>query len=119
MSRNPYHILYDSHCGLCQAMRRLLQVFDASAPLAFVAIDDEQALRHFPQVPPARAHTQMHVIDPAGRVSGGYDAVVRLLGLVPAFAPVHALLQRPAIARHGHRAYGWIARNRQWLFGRV
>lgn len=121
MSRNPqaYHILYDSHCGLCQAMRRLLQVFDAEAPLAFVAIDDERVLRRFPQVPPQRAHTQMHVIDPRGQVSGGYDAVVRLLGLVPAFSPVHALLQHPAISRRGRRAYGWVARNRYRLFGRA
>lgn len=114
-----YHVLYDSHCGLCQAVHRLLQVMETREAVAFVPIDDPAVRERFARIPPERLASQLHVVGPDGRISGGYEAVVALLGLMPALGPLHALLRRPGMARHGRRLYGWVARNRYRLFGRM
>ncbi len=112
-----YYVFYDGACRLCTGSKETLQRMDPSADLVFVNIQDRPSLSRFPMVDPWAAQGQMFVLDPAGRLSGGFDAILTLLPTVPSLAPLAPLLGWRPIRRLGWHVYRWIARNRYRIGG--
>jgi predicted DCC family thiol-disulfide oxidoreductase YuxK len=112
-----YRIFYDAHCRLCARSRRSLERLRPSAPLAFVDVQDAQAMQPFPMVDRRASLGQMFVLDPAGRLAGGYDALLLLAPAVPLLRPFRRVLAWRPVCFIGHKVYRWVARNRYRLGG--
>jgi predicted DCC family thiol-disulfide oxidoreductase YuxK len=112
MNAPVYRVFYDARCRICQGSRQLLLRLRPDAELKFIDINDPGAIAGYPQLANADLTGQMHVIDPSGQVSGGYDAFVALTPALPPLRPVAWLLRLAPIRAVGRWAYWWIARHR-------
>ena len=112
MPRPVYTIFYDANCRICQASRQLLTRLKPQAELRYIDINDARATAGYPQLKGADLTGQMHVIDPDGRATGGYDAVVALTPALPLLRPLGPLLRFAPIRAAGRWVYWWIARHR-------
>ena len=114
-----YTVFYDANCRLCAASRRRLERLRPRARLTFVDVRDDAAMRDFPMVDRAAGLRQMFVLDPAGRLAGGYDAFLSLAPTIPLLRPLRHVLRLPPVRAVGSRVYRWVARNRYRLGGAV
>ena len=117
MNGAPYIFFYDGQCRLCRRGRQTIQRLRPTANLRFVDVNDARALAAHPALTGADVLGQMYVLDPAGRVFGGYDALVALAPVLPLFSWMSPLLSLPALRAVGHRLYRWVATNRYRLGG--
>ena len=62
---------------------------------------------------------QMFVLDPAGRLAGGYDGFLALVPALQLLRPLGPLLRCAPVRAGGRRMYRWVARNRYRLGGAV
>lgn len=117
MIDRPYIIFFDAHCNICQRSRLLLDRLHPTAHLQYVDANDSRQLARYPKMRGVDARGQMHVLDPAGHLTGGYDALVSLTPILPIFSWAHALLNLAPIRAIGRRFYRWLADNRYRLGG--
>ena len=114
-----YTVFYDANCRLCAASRRRLERLRPRVRLSFVDVRDDAAMRDFPMVDRAASLRQMFVLDPSGKLAGGYDAFLSLAPTIPLLRPLRHVLRLPPVRAVGWRVYRWIARNRYRLGGAV
>ena len=114
---DAYDILYDRTCGLCRTTRQIVQTLGTQSETRFHDLNDPHVLARFPGVDRVKVQQSVHVIDPQGRITAGYDAVVLLFEQTHLLRPLSRILRRPRFARMGRRLYGFIARHRHELFG--
>jgi predicted DCC family thiol-disulfide oxidoreductase YuxK len=114
-----YTIFYDANCRLCARSRRALERLKPRAELSFVDVRDERAMAAHPMVDRREALSQMFVLDPSGRLAGGYDAFLSLAPTVPLLRPLCGVLRQGPVRAVGWRLYRWVARNRFALGGAV
>src|SRR5207253_9722857 len=69
MNNRPYLIFYDSQCRVCRRGRQLIERLRPRSPVRFVDSNDAGEMARYPQM---NARGQMYVLDPTGRLSGGY-----------------------------------------------
>jgi predicted DCC family thiol-disulfide oxidoreductase YuxK len=112
-----YVVFFDGHCRLCTEGHQALGQMETTADLRFVDVQDWSQLSQYPQIDPAAALGQMHVLTPDGTVAGGFDALVALMPALPDYAMFHPLLRRPLVRRVGHKVYKWVARHRYSIGG--
>jgi len=115
----PYTVFYDADCRICARSRRAIERLRPSSALNFVNVQDPAAMAPFPMVDRAAGLGQMFVLDPAGRLAGGYDGFLALLPALPPLRPLRHLLQLSPVRAVGRRVYRWVARNRYRLGGSV
>lgn len=109
-------LLYDGRCGFClESVKRLrvLDVFSWIDPLDFHRQPDLPRLH--PALTPARCHSEMVLIEPNGRLSGGFDAFARMTRHLPMLMPWWPGVHLPGAAWVGRRSYRWIAAHRYLL----
>ena len=112
-----YTIFYDARCRLCARSRRALERLRPRAALVFVDVQDPVAMRPYPMVDRAAGLRQMFVLDPSGRLAGGYDGFLAIVPAVPALRPLAGVLRRKWVRAVGWTVYRWVARNRYRLGG--
>ena len=111
-------LLYDGHCRFCLAQAARLQRW-AGGQVELLSFREPGVLERFPQVDAAACERAIQLVLPDGRVRPGIDAVLAVLALRPALAPLAALGRLPgvhALARAGYRV---VADNRFALGGRT
>jgi len=110
----PEHrVLYDGGCGLCRRSREMLERIDGKRRLRFVDIHDpEGAARGFPELRWEDLMEEMHVVDPYGGVTRGFDAFRTITGALPALWALFPLLHLPGVPAIGRRVYRWVAERR-------
>jgi predicted DCC family thiol-disulfide oxidoreductase YuxK len=116
MIDRPYLIFYDAQCRICQRGRQMIERFRPNSPVRFVDSNDARAMGRYPQM---NARGQMYVLDPSGRLSGGYDALAALAPILPAFGWMSGFFSLAPVRALGHRAYRWLAVNRYRLGGQA
>ena len=114
-----YYVFYDAQCRLCARSRRTVERLRPTADVVFVDVQDQAAMRRFPIVDRRAGFGQMFVLDPAGTVAGGYDALLSLLPTLRLLRPLRPLLRLRPVRALGRRVYAWVARHRYRLGGRV
>jgi predicted DCC family thiol-disulfide oxidoreductase YuxK len=117
MTPAPYLIFYDGLCQICRRSRRIIERLRPSAPVQFIDVNDRAQMAAYPHFPDVHVRGQMYVVDPAGQVAGGYDALVSLSTILPPLAWLSGMLRLPPLRAIGRRAYRWIADNRYRLGG--
>jgi predicted DCC family thiol-disulfide oxidoreductase YuxK len=119
MPAAQYLIFYDAQCQLCTRSRRMLERLAPAALLHFINVNDARAIARYPQMRGVDARGQMHVLDPSGNLTGGFDALVTLTVLLPLISWTHVVLCWAPIRALGRRLYRWLAANRYRLGGQV
>ena len=117
MSDRPYFIFYDGQCRVCRRGRQMIERLGPLAEVRFVDVNDASEMAAHPALATADVLGQMHVMDPEGRVSGGYDALVALAPILPAVRWLRRVLAAAPVRTVGSRAYRWVAANRYRLGG--
>ena len=115
-ARDRAVLLYDGQCGFCLesiARLRVLDLFGWLDPLDFHTQPDLARLH--PALTPERCRSEMILLEPDGRISGGYHAFARLTMRLPLLWGLAPLAHLPGAAWVGTRAYRWIAAHRDLL----
>jgi len=109
-------LLYDGRCGFClESIKRLrvLDLFGWVDPLDFHTQPDLAKLN--PALTPQRCRSEMVLLEPNGRVSGGFEAFRRMAPHLPMVWPLVPVLYVPGMRWLGTRIYRWIATHRYLL----
>ncbi len=109
-------LLYDGNCGFClESIKRVrvLDIFGWVDPLNFHKQPDLSKLN--PALTLKRCRSEMILIEPNGRISGGFDAFRQLTRHLPTLWIVAPLTFFPGASWVGHRAYRWLSKNRYLL----
>jgi len=119
MTRGEYLIFYDAQCQICQRSRQMIQRIAPHAQVRFIDANNAREIARYPQMNGVDAQGQMHVLNPAGELTGGYDALVALTSIVPLLGWSQTLFSATPIRAIGQRLYRWLAANRYRLGGQV
>ncbi|OYO16508.1 hypothetical protein BI335_10605 [Enemella evansiae] len=103
-------VLYDGQCEICQAGVSWIAATDTHHRVRPVAIEDADPAAY--GLTETECLTQLHVIDEAGTVRAGWEAVAAVARALPAFAPLTALDRIRPLHRAADRGYRWVAANR-------
>jgi predicted DCC family thiol-disulfide oxidoreductase YuxK len=109
-------LLYDGQCGFCLASVKRLRVLDLFGwvdPLDFHTQPDLARLN--PLLTPERCRSEMVLIEPNGRLSGGFQAFARLTRHLPLLMWFAPLTHLPGADWAGSRIYRWVATHRNLL----
>jgi len=113
-SRQALIVLFDGGCPICRRTVRTLQRLDWLEQLQFAdATDDEIRRRVAPALTLDEAMRQMNVVDGSGRLSGGFDAQLRIARRVPALWLFGVLGALPGVRQIGSAVYRYIAAHRK------
>lgn len=111
-------VLFDGQCRFCRSQVDLLRRFDRSGRLRFVSLHEPLAGQDFPELDPDSLMREMHVVDRAGRVRAGAEAVRYLSRRLPLLWPLAVPLHVPGSLPAWNWLYRVVARNRYRLAGR-
>lgn len=111
-------VLFDGECRFCRSRVANLRWVDRWHRLAFTSLHDESVARDFPEVPRARLHEEMVVVDTEGQVHGGATALRYLSRKLPVLWPIAPVLHIPGSLPVWNWLYRLVARNRMRLGGR-
>jgi predicted DCC family thiol-disulfide oxidoreductase YuxK len=75
-------VVWDDGCSFCSRYVRILRTLDIHHHLQYQGSADAAALARL-GVSQESADREMKLVEPCGRVSGGYDAVVRIVRYLP------------------------------------
>lgn len=109
-------LLYDGNCGFClESVKRLrvLDIFGWVDPLNFHKQPDLSKIH--PVLTSQRCRSEMVLIEPNGRLSGGFDTFARLTHHLPTLWVLAPFVHLPGASWVGRRAYQWIAAHRYLL----
>lgn len=109
-------LLYDGRCGFClESIKRLrvLDLFGWVDPLDFHSQPDLSKLS--PALTPQRCRSEMVLLEPNGRLSGGFEAFRRMSPHLPMVWPLVPFLYVPGMRWLGTRIYRWVATHRYLL----
>ena len=115
-ARDRAILLYDGQCGFClESVKRLriLDLFGWVDPLDFHTQPDLARLN--PALTPERCRSEMVLIEPNGRLSGGFQAFARLTRRLPLLLWLAPLAHLPGANWVGTRVYRWVAAHRALL----
>jgi predicted DCC family thiol-disulfide oxidoreductase YuxK len=109
-------LVYDGRCGFCLASVkrvRALDLFGWVDPVDFHTQPDLSKLN--PALTPQRCRAEMVLLEPNGRVSGGFHAFRRMAWHMPMLWPAVPWLYLPGMGWIGGKAYRWVAEHRYLL----
>ena len=109
-------IIYDGNCGFCRRslnQLKIMDIFDVFTPVDFHGLYDP-AQRH-PQLTKKAVISQLYLIEPDGRLYGGFHAFRRMCFSLPMCYPLIPVMYFPGMGVIGPWAYRWVAQNR-YLF---
>lgn len=105
-------LLYDGDCSLCERAARSLARWDLTGRLALLDLRAADLSALPAAVTRDQAAARLHLVEPTGRVSAGFDAVRRLTALLPALWPAAPVLHFPGARLVLEPAYELLARLR-------
>ena len=114
LARRRLEVLYDGACGLCRRTVSVIRDLDLAKVVRFSDLSDGTAAAALAaDVDPVAVRAAMHVVEPGGVVTVGFDAFRRLAWVLPAAWPALPLLYVPGVPWLGRGIYGLVARRRR------
>lgn len=107
-------VVFDGACDLCQASVSWIRALDTADRIRCVAIQDGPLAEHHPSLTEEKCLENLCVIE-GDKVLVGWDAVVRVVSVLPGVRLLAALDRLPLLHLGGHRVYRFVARNRRQL----
>jgi predicted DCC family thiol-disulfide oxidoreductase YuxK len=119
MMPRPYILIYDGQCRLCRGAVRLIWRLGPDRPLQTIDFHDSGRMAQVPQVDPAQAAQSVILVSPDGRQFRAYEAIVGVIGILPAIAWLSPLLRLTVVRPLGDRVYAWVAAHRHQISCRI
>ena len=110
--RGRARLIYDGGCGFCRASLARIEALDPTGRIEPVDFHSADVASLHSALTPEACHTRMYLLEPTGRLSGGFDAFQRLSLWLPMLWPIAPLLNLPGLGLIGRPVYDWVARNR-------
>lgn len=109
-------LLYDGNCGFCRASVEKIKILDLFATLSLVDLHQVGDLKTLhPQLTKELAMSQMHLIEPNGKIYGGFDVFRRICFTMPMLYVVIPVIYFPGARALGAMLYKLIAKNRYFF----
>ena len=106
-------LLYDGKCPFCQNSVQILKVIDFFRILTYVDLHEIQDFKALhPQLTKELALSQLYLLEPNGKIYGGFDVFRRICFLMPLLYPVILIAYFPGMRWIGPFVYRLIAKNR-------
>ncbi|HLF17638.1 MAG TPA: DCC1-like thiol-disulfide oxidoreductase family protein [Candidatus Omnitrophota bacterium] len=115
----PMILIYDGDCGFCRKCVRILKVADLFGVLKFVdfrGIDDLSQLH--PSLTKEAATKQAYLVEPSGKLFGGFFAFQKISLNLPMFYSLAPILYFPGMGLLGPVFYKIVSKNR-FLFNKL
>jgi predicted DCC family thiol-disulfide oxidoreductase YuxK len=116
--RGRTRLIYDGGCGFCRASLARIQALDPTGRIEAVDFRSADVANLNAALTPEACHARIHLLEPNGRLTGGFDAFRRLSLRLPLLWPLAPLLNLPGLGLIGAPVYDWVARNRFRLLHR-
>jgi predicted DCC family thiol-disulfide oxidoreductase YuxK len=117
--RERYTLLYDGACRICVSQIRTIAAYNDAGLIELLDMNASEAQTRFPQVTPAMAQRELHLVAPDGSLHQGAEAVRETLLRLPSLRGLGELLRLPGAMSLARPIYAWIAQNRYRLGGRA
>src|SRR5688572_18315469 len=88
-------VIYDGHCRFCTAMVRRIAWWDGGGRLSYLALQDPEVARRFPDLTYEQLMAQMYVVDQKGRRHAGAAAFRYLTTRLPSLWLLSPLMHIP------------------------
>ncbi len=115
-SASRSQIVYDGHCGFCRhslAQLKTMDLFDAFEPVDFQGLADLTLIH--PRLTKKAVASQLHLVEPDGKLFGGFEAFRRMCFSLPMCYPLIPVLYVPGMGVLGPLIYQWVAQNRYFF----
>lgn len=119
MTANRYTLLFDGNCRICTSQAELVARYDAVHRIEPLDTNTPEARARFPQVTPAAARRELHVVAPDGTLYRGPEAVRETLLRLPRLRLLGQFMRLPGVMLLARPIYRLVARNRYLLGGRT
>ncbi len=106
-------VVFDGLCGFCRECVRALEIMDLFGALKYADYQmyDRIELVH-PELTYQLAHSQLHLIEPDGTLSGGFMAFRKMCLRLPMLYPLVPFAYFPGSGILGPIIYRWVSENR-------
>ena len=109
-------LIYDGNCQFCVASVQKLKMMDLFAALKFVDFHQVSDLKNLhPELTKDLVMSQLYLVEPDGKLYGGFGAFRRLCFVMPMLYPVIPVFYFPGMGILGPIVYRFMAKNR-YLF---
>lgn len=112
-------MLYDGSCRFCTRQAGRVARFDGQGLIELLDVNSPEARARFPQVTPAAAQRELHLVGPDGTLHRGAEAVRETLLRLPGLRALGELMRIPGAMLVARPVYALVARNRYLLGGRT
>jgi predicted DCC family thiol-disulfide oxidoreductase YuxK len=111
-----YTMLYDGNCRICTGQAQTVAAYNDDGLIEVLDMNSAEARARFPQITPAMAQRELHLVAPDGSLYRGAEAVRATLLCLPSLRGLGELMGLPGAMSFARPVYAWVARNR-YLFG--
>lgn len=119
MTAHRFTMLYDGSCRICTSQASTVAAYNDDGLIELLDLNAPAAQARFPQVTPAAARRELHLVAPDGSLHRGAEAVREILLRLPALRGLGELLRLPGAMSLAGPLYAFIAENRYRIGGRV
>lgn len=112
-------MLYDGNCRICTAQAQTVESYNDDGLIEVLDMNSRAAMARFPQITPAMAQRELHLVGPDGSLYRGAEAVRETLLRLPSLRGLGELMHLPGAMSVARPLYAWVARNRYLLGGRA
>lgn len=113
-----YAMLYDGACRICTSQAQTVEAYNDDGLIEILDMNTPEARARFPQVTPAMAQRELHLVAPDGTFYQGAEAVRETLLRLPSLRGLGELMRLPGAMIVARPLYALVARNRYLLGGR-
>lgn len=119
MSTHQYALLFDGKCRICSSQVETIAAYNDDGLIELLDMNSAEARERFPQVTPAMAQRELHLVAPDGTFYQGADAVRETLLRLPSLRGLGELMRLPGAMFIARPFYAWVAANRYTIGGRA
>jgi len=112
-SQGIFILLYDGQCPFCRKSVQILKGMDFLKTLTYVDLHEVRDFKALhPQLTKELVLSQLYLLEPNGKMYGGFDVFRRVCFLMPILYPAILILYFPGMKWIGPFVYRLIAKNR-------
>lgn len=109
-------LVYDGHCQFCLESVKRIRTLDMFLSLELVDYQEHEDLSKFhPHLTHKEASSQLHLVEPGGKLYGGFNVFRRICFTLPMLYPLIPILYFPGMKWIGAIVYKFIAKNRYFM----
>ena len=119
MQASRYTLLYDGACRICTGQAETVAAYNDADLIEILDLRSPEVRERFPQISPADAQRELHLVAPDGTLHRGAEAVRETLLRLPSLSGLGEVMRLPGVMNLARPIYAFIAANRYLIGGRT